>query len=267
MRLTEFANTTVDESVKDWLGRAALGAALTMTPSASAAPAPSPDQAERVLMDIARTSGLKGAELAAFMSQCAHETLNFTHLKEIGGSLDFRKYDPGFKQGRQKAKVLGNVKAGDGARYKGRGFIQLTGRDNYHRAGEALGLPLEDKPELVEKPSIAARVAVWFWQNQVKPEVENFNDVRQVTKKINPGLHGLESRKSLFQDYKDKIAQLFNKKPENKTEPKPEQAKITPPQGSYVFHTDTKTWDEPEKVSVKPSKPKLTPFDTLAKKK
>jgi putative chitinase len=119
---------------------------------------------------------------------------------EYGGGLDFRKYDP--KHSPKKARELGNKKAGDGARYKGRGYIQLTGRYNYKRAGQALGLPLEDKPELAENPEVAAKIAVWFWQSRVQPRVNNFNDVRAVTKPINPGLRGLEDRKEAFVDFK-----------------------------------------------------------------
>lgn len=155
---------------------------------------------EAVLKKTAIKSGIKGTELAALLSQCAHETMNFQHMKEIGGKLDFKKYDPRFAP--KKAKALGNVKAGDGALYKGRGYIQLTGRENYRKAGEALGLPLEQHPEMVEKPEIAAKVAVWYWQHRVQPKVGNFDDVASVTKPINPGLKGLEQRKDSFKDFK-----------------------------------------------------------------
>ena len=132
-------------------------------------------------------------------------------MVEYGGSLDFKKYEPKFvkdkktgkvKQVNPKAKTLGNTKVGDGARYKGRGYIQLTGRYNYKKAGEALGLPLEDKPELVEKPEVAAKVAIWFWQNRVQPRVDDFYDTRASTKPINPGLKGLEDRKEKFTNFK-----------------------------------------------------------------
>jgi putative chitinase len=126
--------------------------------------------------------------------------MDFKRMVEFGGSLDFRKYDP--KYAPKKAKALGNKKVGDGARFKGRGYIQLTGRYNYKRAGQALGLPLEAKPELVEKPEVAAKVAVWFWQNRVQPKVDDFYDTKAATKPINPGLKGLEDRKEKFKDFK-----------------------------------------------------------------
>ena len=163
---------------------------------------------EAVLTRTARAAGINDPiELAAFLAQCAHESHDFKSMVEYGGSLDFRKYDP--KYAPKKAKALGNKKAGDGARYKGRGYIQLTGRYNYKRAGEALGLPLEENPQLAEKPEVAAKIAVWFWKNRVQPKVDNFNDVRAVTKPINPGLNGLADRKDAFTDFKKfKLAQI-----------------------------------------------------------
>jgi predicted chitinase len=156
---------------------------------------------EAVLTRTARAAGITNpTELAAFLAQTAHESHDFKSMVEYGGSLDFRKYDP--KYAPRKAKALGNTKSGDGARYKGRGYIQLTGRYNYKRAGEALGLPLEKNPELAEKPEVAAKIAVWFWKLRVQPNVDNFNDVRAVTKPINPGLNGLENRRDSFKDFK-----------------------------------------------------------------
>jgi putative chitinase len=154
---------------------------------------------EATLLKVAKSSGLDGAELAAFMAQCAHETLDFKRLTEFGGSLDFRKYDP--KYAPKKAKALGNKVAGDGAKYKGRGFIQITGRYNYKRAGQELGLDLVKHPELAEDPATAAKIAVWFWKHRVQPNVDNFKDTTVVTKQINPGMRGLENRKDNFAGY------------------------------------------------------------------
>lgn len=228
---------SVDEGWKDWVSAGALGTAmavgggaaynkLSKSPeiekpeiTAPAISAPevkkkenkiSPDAVpkqlvtgsphEKFLTKAAIAAGIKGEELAQFLAQTAHESHNFKSMVEYGGSLDFRKYDP--KYAPKKAKELGNKKVGDGARFKGRGYIQLTGRYNYKRAGKALGLPLEQKPELVEKPEIAAQVAVWFWKDRVQPRVDNFGDTRASTKPINSGLKGLEDRKEKFQDFK-----------------------------------------------------------------
>ena len=206
----------LEEGWKDWVAGAALGAAALAPQTADAKASPQQKPAitqqvqgdanyatklilkpeAKILIQTARAAGMRGKELAQFVAQCAHETANFSSLKELGGRLDFKKYDP--KHNPRKAKMLGNKQVGDGAKYLGRGYIQLTGRDNYKRAGLALGLPLEEQPELVERPDIAAQVAVWFWKNQVAPKVSNFNDTVSVTKPINSGLKGLQDRHNKF---------------------------------------------------------------------
>jgi putative chitinase len=161
---------------------------------------------ENFLIKTARAAGIKGIELAAFLSQVAHESHDFQSMVEYGGSLDFRKYDP--KYAPKKAKILGNTKVGDGAKYKGRGYIQITGRYNYGIAGEAIGIDLVNNPKLAEKPAVAAKIAIWYWKLRVQPNVDDFSNVRDVTKPINPGLRGLEDRKSNFKDYKTMVAAL-----------------------------------------------------------
>lgn len=154
---------------------------------------------EKILYNHAVKAGLSGDELAQFMAQCAHETNDWNSLVEYGGSLDFRKYDPKFAP--KKAKILGNTKIGDGARYKGRGYIQITGRYNYTKASKALGIDLVNKPELAQHPDTAAEIALLFWKNRVRPNVDDFQNTTQVTKKINAGLRGLEDRHENYQDY------------------------------------------------------------------
>ena len=161
---------------------------------------------EKFLIKTATAAGIKGTELAAFLSQVAHESHDFKSMVEYGGSLDFRKYDP--KYAPRKAKILGNTKAGDGAKYKGRGYIQITGRYNYGIAGNAIGIDLVNNPKLAEKPSVAAKIAIWYWKLRVQPNVDDFSNVRDVTKPINSGLRGLEDRESNFDDYKTMVASL-----------------------------------------------------------
>jgi putative chitinase len=196
------------------LGAAALGIAGSQDNTANArvpttgkkAPAARPlpvkqlKPLEQILVKVAQQVGLTGAELKQFLAQCAHETADFTTLREIGNANYFaKKYDKQYNPAR--AKILGNVKPGDGIRYKGRGFIQLTGRFNYKKAGEALGIPLEQQPELAEKPEVAAWIAVWFWRNRVKPNVSDFTNVPQATRPINPALKGLQNRQQHYNVY------------------------------------------------------------------
>lgn len=100
--------------------------------------------------------------LATFKWETAH---TFKPIKEYGGSAYFnRRYGPQTKVGKQ----LGNIKAGDGARFCGRGFVQLTGRSNYFKAGKFVGVDLINNPEKACNPDIAYRIAVegmlegWF---------------------------------------------------------------------------------------------------------
>jgi predicted chitinase len=147
---------------------------------------------EEMLHKTARAAGMRGAELAQFLAQCYHESAGFARMHEYASGKDY--------EGRRD---LGNVNRGDGVRYKGRGFIQITGRDNYRRAGQALGLPLEQNPELASRPDVAAKIAVWYWASRVRPNVANFNDTRAVTQRINPKLNGLADRHENFKDYKN----------------------------------------------------------------
>ena len=206
----------VGEGWKDWAAAGALGTALAFSSpgDAEAAKPKAKDPISQVskkeisksvtgnphevyLKKAAEKAGIKGNELAAFLAQCAHETMDFKHMKEIGGVLDFKKYDIKFAP--KKAKVLGNTKPGDGAKYKGRGYIQLTGKYNYKKAGDALGIDLVNKPELLEKPEIAAKVAVWYWKERVRDKVDNFKNTKDVTKPINPGMKHLDQRKEKHQ--------------------------------------------------------------------
>lgn len=156
---------------------------------------------ERFLTKMAKKAGITDpTELAAFLAQTAHETRNFSTLEEDGDSDYFKMYD--IRYNPEKADELGNIKPGDGVRYKGRGFLQITGRYNYRKYGDLLGLPLEKKPKLLENPKIAARASLLYWKDRVQPNVNDFNNVSQVTKPINPKLKNIEERKKLFQRYK-----------------------------------------------------------------
>lgn len=145
----------------------------------------------------ARKAGIKGEELIALMAQTGHETAGFESLVEDGDSEYFKMYDP--EHAPNKAAELGNTEPGDGARYKGRGFIHLTGKYNYAEAGKYFGLPLVENPKLAATPGIAAKIAVWFWLNKVRPNVTDFSDVESVTEPINPKLKGLSDRKQRFE--------------------------------------------------------------------
>lgn len=92
---------------------------------------------------------------------------------------------------------LGNSEQGDGYKYRGRGFTQLTGRSNYARAGKALGVDLLANPDLASEPELAAKIATWYWQDREGlAEAGKRGDVETTTKKINGGQKGLADRKA-----------------------------------------------------------------------
>jgi predicted chitinase len=157
------------------------------------------------LIQVAQDAGIEGAELVQLVSQSAHETMNFTRMAEYGTQEYFlKKYDLSTKTGKRKAKILGNTQPGDGVTYRGRGYLHLTGRDNYTRAGRAIGVDLVNRPDLVETdPVVNAKASLWYWNNRVKPKVNDFTDVRQVTKKINPGMKGIKNRLRQFKAHSD----------------------------------------------------------------
>lgn len=119
-----------------------------------------------------------------FIAQVAHESGEFHYVREIASGSAY--------EGRAD---LGNIQPGDGIFFKGRGLLQITGRTNYGKCGEALGLPLLEQPELLEQPSNACRSAGWFWTvYKDLNHIADSGDFVRVTRKINGGLNGLADR-------------------------------------------------------------------------
>jgi putative chitinase len=125
---------------------------------------------------------------AAFLAQVAHESAEFVYMKEQGNRAYFmRMYDITGRRPK-KARELGNLAPGEGARYPGRGPIQVTGKNNYRACGQALGLDLVNHPELVETPSIAFRASAWFWRYRGINEAADRGEFKRVTRLVNGGL-------------------------------------------------------------------------------
>jgi putative chitinase len=94
---------------------------------------------------------------------------------------------------------MGNTEDGDGAKYIGRGLIQITGKENYTHCGQALGIDLVANPQLLEEPRYAALSAGWFWNKKglnALADDGTSNAFEVMTKRINGGLLGLNDRKS-----------------------------------------------------------------------
>ncbi len=92
----------------------------------------------------------------------------------------------------------GPAESGEGWKYRGRGLKQLTGKDNYTRCGNALGVDLVSNPDLLLEPLYAARSAGWFWKANNLSAFADAGDIKGMTKKINGGFIGLEQRQALY---------------------------------------------------------------------
>lgn len=93
---------------------------------------------------------------------------------------------------------LGNVLQGDGARFRGRGLKQLTGRANYERCGRALREDFITRPERLQMPVNAALSAGWFWDANGLNKLADMGDVRAMTRVVNGGANGLPERMALY---------------------------------------------------------------------
>jgi putative chitinase len=155
--------------------------------------------------------------LCHFMGQIFVETNGFTSMVENLNYKNPQRLDAIFKavRGIDDAKALiargpeaianrvyanrlgnGSESSGDGWRYRGSGYKQLTGRSNYREIGNIVGLDLENDPELAREPAAAARIAFVFWDARGCSPLADNGDVEGVTAKINgPAKLGLQERR------------------------------------------------------------------------
>ena len=131
---------------------------------------------------------------AAFIAQCAHEADAFKTMREYASG---RAYE-----GRED---LGNTEDGDGPRFKGRGYIQITGRANYTQAAQDLNLDLVNHPEIAETPEAAGYIAAWYWNSRNLNRYADSGDFRTLTRRINGGLNGLADRMAYWQRAKEAL--------------------------------------------------------------
>lgn len=158
------------------------------------------------------------SRLAGFLAQVAHESGGFNATVENlnysakGLMGTFKKYFPNEEIAkayeRQPEKIANRVYAnrmhngdensGDGFKFRGRGLIQLTGRDNYTKFANDLGISIEDTVAYLETPNGAVSSAGWFWDNNKLNQYCDSGDFVTLTKRINGGTIGLEERKHNF---------------------------------------------------------------------
>lgn len=150
--------------------------------------------------------------LAHFLAQCLHETAGFSILTEnlnysayglvktwparFPSTTDAEPYvrNPSALAEKVYGGRMGNTRPGDGWKYIGRGFLQITGYDNYRAVGAELSLDLVGNPELAIDPEHALRVAGAVWKLANANTAADLNSPQLVTKRINGGSHGLLSR-------------------------------------------------------------------------
>lgn len=159
--------------------------------------------------------------VAHFLAQAAHECDQFRTLREYWGPTAAQKKYEGRTD-------LGNVKAGDGKRYMGRGIFQLTGRANYAEMSKTLNVDIEADPDKAEDPEISLLIALEYWRKNNLNKWADADDIRRISKRINGGYNGFEDRKAYYAKFKPLIDAAFRE-----PEPKP----ITPPPPEPV-HTE-----------------------------
>lgn len=183
-----------------------------------------PDAVLAQIPDCAAKFGIDSPlRLAHFLAQCAHESAEFKALEEnLNYSADglkkvFSKYFPGDladSYARQPEKIASRVYANrmgngdeaskEGYKYRGRGYIQLTGKDNYSALAKAIGDDVAANPDWV-KTKYPLLSAAWFWNtkalNNLADQGASDDVVTKITKKVNGGTLGLDDRINHFKQY------------------------------------------------------------------
>lgn len=189
--------------------------------------------------------------VAGFMAQCCHESNNFKVLEENlnysaeGLNKIFPKYF--IKSGRDAAKYAkqpekianvvyggrmgnGDEKSGDGYRYRGRGVIQLTGKDNYTAFGKDANVNRtpEQVIEYLSTKRGALASAAWYWNSRSINDAADAGDIVKMTKLVNGGTIGLEDRKKHYEHILEILEGKVHHTPAAPATPKPAAVKTTP---------------------------------------
>jgi putative chitinase len=189
-----------------------------------------PKGSPKIIGDLAKAASILDEygintplRVSHFWAQAAHECAGFKTMHEYWG--------PTKAQIRYEGRVdLGNINPGDGYLFRGRGIFQLTGRANYEKMGELLGLDFISHPDLAANPETALRIACEYWKSRGLNALADKNDIVAITKKINGGMNGIADRRALFT-----IAwKIWG----NKTQrPKPAKTMLTSKEGNAAVAT------------------------------
>lgn len=128
--------------------------------------------------------------MSHFLAQVLHESSAFHYSVEIWGNTKAQL-------GYDTRVDLGNTPEhdGDGYRYRGRGWIQVTGLANYKLVSQELGKDFVADPDLLATKPYDSLSAGWFWNRRKLNAYADLDDVLTITKKINGGFNGLDDRK------------------------------------------------------------------------
>ena len=156
------------------------------------------------------------SRVMAFLSQIGVESARLKATEEYASGQAY--------EGRSD---LGNIYAGDGVRFKGRGLIQITGRANYQGVQDNFGWDVIDNPEQLSDPNKATEVSAWWWSNRKrngkylnnwadelnpKDSIYTGNNAQvyeQITRGVNGGVNGLAERKAFFEDSQSVYTQIY----------------------------------------------------------
>lgn len=166
--------------------------------------------------------------LAHFFAQLDHES----GLKPVEENLNysaealqrvFIKYFPTYeiakKYARKPEKIAnrvyanrmenGNEQSGGGWKYRGRGFLQITGKQNYRLLSEATGTDYLKRPERLLHETHSMVSAVWYWTANDLNRYADEDDIKEITRRINGGYNGLEHRRELLFKYKELFRRML----------------------------------------------------------
>lgn len=156
--------------------------------------------------------------IAGFLSNVAHESAGFKFVSEnlnYSAASLMRVWSQRFptveiaqRYAMQPEKIAnrayadrmgnGDESSGDGWKYRGRGLIQLTGKNNYVAYSLACDNEALQKPDIVAEPKYAAESAGWFWSVNRLNQLADNQDVVGMAKRINGGTHGLDDRQMKY---------------------------------------------------------------------
>lgn len=191
-------------------------------------PGPGTEEGIRIMLKKAKEMGITDkTELAMLLAQTAEESGGFSLTEEnlryrpetmmrvwpnrfptMASAAAVAKGGPVAIANSIYGNRMGNKQPGDGYKFRGRGFIQLTGKDNYEKASKGLGVDLTQDPDKVsDDPEMSAKTAIWYWNSRsgLRSAAQR-GDVAAATKLINGGLTNLGKRQGWFKFFQDKIS-------------------------------------------------------------